>query len=220
VLASSPSMSSPHGAMDDDDLVRSIAVRTMTSLGMKDAIEEAIQVGYQALLEARESFDAEKGVGFEAHAAYRIRLGVLEGVRKMSALPPKVHRLRKAMAAADAAAEAAGETRGRRGEPSRAASALGALEALMNNLATVYTAAEVAEAAQNGGTEDSLVKEMDIARLKRALTKLPEKERDMLRAVYYDGMSVGEASPTLRLSRAQGYRLHADALTSLRALLV
>jgi RNA polymerase sigma factor (sigma-70 family) len=219
VLASFPSMSPPDGA-SHDDLIRGIAVRTMTQLGMKDGIDDAIAYAHQAYLEAKASFDPERGVPFEAHAAYRVRWGVLEGVRKMFGPSRRLLKLRKAMEAADAAAEMAGETRGRRGEPSRAAGALGALEELLNNLGMVFTAVEVAEAAQHGATEDVLITEMDIGRLKRAMTKLSKDHRELLLLVYYEDASLTDAGEKLRLSRPTAYRRHSDALAELRAILL
>jgi RNA polymerase sigma factor for flagellar operon FliA len=48
--------------------------------------------------------------------------------------------------------------------------------------------------------------------LRAALDSLPDKERTMLRAVYFEGLTIERAGKSMGLSKSWASRLHARAL--------
>lgn len=73
--------------IDHIDLVRRVALHLKARLPNQFELDDLIQAGTLGLIEAAQSFDANKGVAFEAFARQRIRGSILDEVRRTSVLP-------------------------------------------------------------------------------------------------------------------------------------
>ena len=89
-----------------EGFVRAIASRTRAQLGLDSPLEDLVAFGFQGLLEARQRFDASKGVAFKSFAHYRVRGAILDGVRSMARLPRRAYARLRAAEALDQMAEA------------------------------------------------------------------------------------------------------------------
>lgn len=73
--------------IDHIELVRRVAIHLKARLPNQFELDDLIQAGTLGLIEAAQSFDASKGVAFEAFARQRIRGSILDEVRRTSVLP-------------------------------------------------------------------------------------------------------------------------------------
>jgi RNA polymerase sigma factor for flagellar operon FliA len=203
-----------------EGFVRGIALQTRAQLGLDTAVEDLVAFGFQGLLEARQRFDASKGVAFKSFAHYRVRGAVLDGVRAMARLPRRAYARLRAAEALDQVAEASAENAGAapRSRPPTTDTNLRSIDAILGRVAAAYTVAVSAEdAAQGAGSpEEALLHEERLARMRTALEKLPERERHMVEGHYFQGKRFDSLSAELGISKSWGSRVHAHALDLLR----
>ncbi len=209
-------------------LVRGIAAKVVKGLPATVEFDELVSLGTQGLLEAAERFDPKQGFQFSTFAYYRIRGAIGDGLRRMGWLSrTEYKRYRAQLAASDRGDEYLAEQAER--EAARRASSGPAggpapepvqdLAESLAGLAAIFVTS--LEAYQEHGHEIADDKP-DAAKLltaaesqglvRRALTALPEKERRMLEAHYFEDMSLKDAGETLGLSRSWASRLHARAV--------
>ncbi|MEY4578398.1 MAG: hypothetical protein RL701_3101 [Pseudomonadota bacterium] len=203
-----------------EGFVRALALQTRGQLGLDTAVEDLVAFGYQGLLEARQRFDASKGVAFKSFAHYRVRGAMLDGVRAMARLPRRAYARLRAAEALDQQAEAHAENQG----GARTALSvspeinLRAIDAILGRVAAAYTVAVSAEDAAlgAGSPEEALLHEERLARMRSALQKLPDRERHMIEGHYLQGKRFDVLSSELGISKSWGSRVHAHALDLLR----
>lgn len=75
-----------------NNLVKAIAIKTIVRLPASIQIEDLIQVGLVALLEAAKNYDPDKGASFETYAGIRIKGAMIDEVRREDWLPRSSHR--------------------------------------------------------------------------------------------------------------------------------
>ena len=201
-----------------EGFVRGVALQTRAQLGLDTQVEDLIAFGFQGLLEARQRFDATKGVAFKSFAYYRVRGAILDGVRAMARLPRRAYARLRAAEALDEFAEQNAE--GRTTPPATVAldTKLRAVDAILGRVAAAYTVAVTAEdAAQGAGSpEEALLHEERLKRMRSALKTLPERERHMIEGHYMHGKQLDTLSSELGISKSWGSRVHAHGLDLLR----
>ncbi len=202
-----------------EGFVRGVATQTRAQLGVDTPLEDLIAFGFEGLLEARQRFDASKGVAFKSFAYYRVRGSMLDGIRSMARLPRRAYARLRAAEAADDLAEPSAQGLATQRPPIEGA--LRAIDAILGSVAAAYTVAVSAEDAEAGAgsPEEALLREERSSRMTTALAKLPEREQRMIRGHYFDGKRFDEVSAELGISKSWGSRLHAHALDLLRAAL-
>jgi RNA polymerase sigma factor FliA len=207
---------------DYEGFVRGIAQQTRTQLGLDAPMEDLVAFGFQGLLEARARFDSSKGVSFKGFAYYRVRGAVLDGVRAMARLPRRAYARLKAAEALDRLAEATAAGRATTEQPPNVEANLRAIDAILGRVAAAYTVAVSHEDAAHGAgsPEEALLREERAARMRAALASLPERERRIVQAHYFEGRQFDEVSAELGISKSWGSRVHAHALDLLRRALV
>jgi RNA polymerase sigma factor for flagellar operon FliA len=214
------------GVMRDDDqfireyegFVRGVATQTRNQLGLDTPHEDLVAFGWKGLLEARQRFDASKGVAFKSFAYYRVRGAMIDGVRSMARMPRRAYARLRAAEALDQRAEesAAGQAQAlARPDPEVN---LRAIDAILGQMAAAYTVAVTAEDAEEGAgsPEESVLREERKVLMLAALAKLPEREQKLIRGHYFEGRRFDEVSAELGVSKSWGSRIHAHALTLLR----
>jgi RNA polymerase sigma factor for flagellar operon FliA len=206
-----------------EPLVRKLAHRIRVQLELSTELEELMAYGFRGLLEARQRFDADRGVRFETFAYYRIRGAILDGVRKMAYLPRRVHARRKAAAAQDRVCETAGETRvAGDGPPRTVEGTLGALDAALARTCAAMVLAAVGqseEAKPRTQPEAHIVNALDGLKVRAALGVLPERERALVEGFYFEDRTLEEVGEELGISKSWASRLHTRALARLREVL-
>ena len=142
---------------------------------------------------------------------------MLDGVRKQGWIRRRAYAKLKALEAADGVAEPAGEADAKSASSSPAARAA-QLDDVLGKISAAYLLAAVGQGEDSAPeTPEELV---DAAELRgvvqRDLDKLPERERVLVHAVYFDGVTIEEAGMRLGLSKSWASRMHAKALERLR----
>ncbi len=82
-------------------LVRKIAVKTVSRLPPSIQIDDLIQVGLMAVIEAAKNYDTSKGASFETYASIRIRGSMIDEIRREDWLPRSSHRNSKLLSKAN-----------------------------------------------------------------------------------------------------------------------
>jgi RNA polymerase sigma factor for flagellar operon FliA len=206
------------------DFVRGVAAQTRRQLNVDCPLEDLVGFGFAGLLEARQRFDASKGVGFKSFAYYRVRGAVLDGIRAMAYLPRRAHARLRALETLDSLAE--GELEGSAGAPPLTAPSvegrLRALDGLMGRVAAAYTVAHSAEDGHDTtfqSPDARLFAQERRAAVEQALAGLEEREAFILRGHYMEGRRFDELARELGMSKSWVSRVHGKALDRLRELL-
>lgn len=211
--------------MSDDDFireyepfVRGVVERTRAQLLLECDVDDLMAFGFEGLLNARQRFDASRGVQFKSFAYYRVRGAIVDGVRSMAYLPRRAYARLKAAEAADMVAEPLGEANAQRQEQADGETALRAIDGALGRIAAAYCCASAAEDEDAPG--DDPEREV-IARERRDLTReaidaLPEQERFLIHGHYIEGRRFDELAAELGLSKSWASRLHTRALGRMR----
>jgi RNA polymerase sigma factor for flagellar operon FliA len=208
-------------ALDADglhqDLVERVVRRLIRELDLSCDPDDLRAWGQQGVLEAKARFDPARGVRFSTFAYYRVRGAVLDGVRKQGWIRRRAYAKLKALEAADSVAEPASEAEATSASTSAHARAV-QLGDVLGKISAAYLLAAVGQGEESAPeTPEALV---DAAELRdvvqRDLHKLPERERVLVHAVYFDGVTIEEAGVRLGLSKSWASRMHAKALERLR----
>jgi RNA polymerase sigma factor for flagellar operon FliA len=209
-------------------LVAAIAGKLKRNLGRSMDFEDLVGYGHKGLLEAAERFDGRAGVAFSTFAYYRVRGAMLDGLRTMGwysradyaryRAEERAHEYVANLAEREAAAKAAGAE-----EPSSPdkTKVLEEVTAILSGIATVHitsidAASRVADESLPAPGAELETGQLG-ARVREALQTLPEKERQLMQLYYYEDKNLEEAGATLGLSKSWACRLHARAVTLLRA---
>jgi RNA polymerase sigma factor for flagellar operon FliA len=148
---------SPDDPVAGMTLVKQIAASVARRLPSHIERDELVSLGALGWAEARQRFDATRGVPFAGFAAMRIRGAILDGLRQCDTL-----------------------TRGER-RRARAEETLTPAR-IVNNEEEV----EAAAAPQNGDTSDILAQEEMFEELRTALATLPDRERYIITRHFFE----------------------------------
>ncbi len=203
-----------------EGLVQSLARKLCAELGMRpEETEDLAGWGMQGLLEARDRFDASRGVQFHTFAYYRIRGAMLDGVRKMTHLPRRIVAKARAMGGADLVGEELGD---RRAAAHQAGATTGpdpvqGIDEALNRITTAFlTAYQRDVAVEEASPEEQVQHGQMLGRLREALDALPEREATLLRGIYFEDRTLDDIGRQLGVSRSWACRMHARALDHLR----
>jgi len=210
-------------------LVKRIAVHLLGRLPRSVELDDLVQVGLIALLEAAKHYSPTKGANFETYASIRVRGAMLDEVRSTDWAPRSVYRKQRQMSAAIRNVE---NRTGERATPPDIADELGvSLDEYFNMLATTssarmfsldHTGQESEPAANRIGDQHSdPVKEIESEEFRgemaRAISTLPEREA-LVMALYYDEeLNLKEIGEVLGVSESRVCQIHGQALARLRA---
>jgi RNA polymerase sigma factor for flagellar operon FliA len=213
-------------------LVRSIAWKIKQKLPPQVDLEDLIGYGQLGLLQAAQDFDATRGGQFTTYAYYRIRGAILDGLSQMAWFSradyhrARYERLAQEVLSAEAAdSSEASSSAGPPGEV-RAGESLNGEVGWFADLASKLVIVYLASGAEDGADANSLVDGGEpppaqaMAReLKQNLAEiieaLPAPARSLIRATYFEGVTLQEAGRRLGISKAWASRLHAKTLGQL-----
>lgn len=199
------------------ELVEKVVRRLSRELDLSCDPEDLRAWGQQGLLEARQRFDASRGVRFSTFAYYRVRGAVIDGVRKQGWLRRRAYAKLKALEAADQVCEPVGEQQAQ--QPSLdAAQRAAQIGDILGKISAAYLLSALGQGDDDApeSPEEQVDRTMTRSQVQRDMADLPEREHALLRAVYFEGLTIEEAGARLGLSKSWASRMHAKALERMR----
>ncbi|MFN7132711.1 MAG: sigma-70 family RNA polymerase sigma factor [Myxococcales bacterium] len=202
--------------------VRSLANGVRKQFNARLDMDDLIAYGQIGLYEAAERFDPRQGVNFLTFAHYRIKGAIFDGLRKMGALKGPDQRASYLSERSTSYMQSLSDrdTGGHRTFNDDVRD----LENAVTSLAAIFvTSLDASEGLQikdeSLGPDERLELQQVKARVKVAIEKLPENERLLLIAYYYEGKTLEEAGAVIGQSKSWSSRLHARAIERLKAFL-
>jgi RNA polymerase sigma factor for flagellar operon FliA len=210
-------------------LVQGIARKVKRTLGAAIEVEDLVGYGCKGLVEAAERFDGRAGVAFTTFAYYRIRGAMYDGIRAMGwysradyaryRAEERANQYLQTQADQEGAARAQNPEAGGSVRPD-AGETLANVAEVLSGIATIHiTSIEAASrvADESLPAPDAAVDTVRLSRrVREALTKLPEKERQLMQLYYFGDKNLEEAGAEMGLSKSWACRLHARAVDLLR----
>ena len=203
------------------DLVEVLARQLWRYIGRTLPVEELESFAREGLLSAARSFDPTRHVPFRCWATLRIRGSMLDGLRRLGAMPrSRWRRLRAFEDADDVQLALLEESAGKPPPTTREA----ADAQLSTYLATMATAIAVGLSVRPRGEEDddpTTTPEENVADaelvtcVRGAISRLPDPERTLVESHYFGENTIDEAARSLGLSKSWGSRLHARAMEAI-----
>lgn len=180
-------------------------------------LEDLLGAGQEGLLDAARRYDPAKGAAFSTYAYYRVRGAMLDFVREVASRDPVARARAQAAAAVDDMLQTvAGDTDLATARPDAAASMLAST---LFDAASAFALGEIAAETRPVTSEDpetAAARRETGAMLLRAIESLPDRERDILRGVYVDGLTIEQSGEAMGLTKSWSSRLHARALGMMR----
>ena len=200
-------------------LARSVASKTLRSLGLPGHLyDDAVSFANEGLASAANRYDPSRGIAFSTFAYYRIRGAVFDGLRQMGA----IRRRSRAKLAAEQGADLILEQR------AAAVESTATLEDAISELAETMAQVAVTDVLASGDKDvetlpgqdpdaEEMAETAELSEVMRlALERVPEKDREILELLYFQGLSVTEAGKKLGVTRSWVSRMHAKAVERLR----
>ncbi len=199
------------------ELVERVVRRLVNELDLSCDQDDLRGYGFQGLLEAKQRFEPDRNVRFSTFAYYRVRGAILDGVRSQGWMKRRAYAKLKAFEAIDSVSESVGEAHADKPLSSLTARAV-ALEDVLAKVSAAYVIAAVGQdRVEDESTPETLLSgAQEQSGVQRGLARLPVKERTLLEAVYFDGVTIEQAGERLGLSKSWASRLHAKALDRMR----
>jgi RNA polymerase sigma factor for flagellar operon FliA len=206
-------------------LVRSLAVQIHRKLPASIELDDLIAYGQLGLVEAAHSYDSSRGCQFSTYAYYRIRGSIYDGAAKMT------WGLRDAPAESRGPPECETQTQRPSGERATAEEASGEERALARHREATHAVAVISLSRQSkddsesepGGLVDTsqtappataMESEMS-EKLRELIDMLPQSAAALIRATYFEGLTLEEAGQRLGLTKSGASRARSRALQSL-----
>jgi RNA polymerase sigma factor FliA len=204
--------------------VRSLASTVRKQFNGQLDLEELISWGQVGLLEAADRFDPKVGTNFLTFAHYRIKGAIFDGLRKMGVL--KGPDQRAAYISERTSAYLANLSDREQGSNRR-----GSFDDDVRDFSSAVSGLAVVLAAGLDSPEGLQVEDESLSqeerleleelkeRVRAAVEKLPEKERQLLQGYYFRGKTLEDAGGEIGQSKSWASRLHARAIDRLKELL-
>jgi RNA polymerase sigma factor FliA len=204
-------------------LVRSIAWTIHRKLPSRIDLDDLVSYGQVGLAEAARDFDHERGGQFTTFAYYRVRGAILDGLAKMNWFNRSdFHRGRYERLAHDVLDDQQPVEGGTASAP--VADDVRWFKGVASTLAVVYLCtqrpgeesgeAALADPAASSPAAVAMQRETD-HKLHQLVDKLPADAASLIKATYFEGLTLKEAGARLGISKAWASRLHAKALAML-----
>jgi RNA polymerase sigma factor for flagellar operon FliA len=222
-----------HGSARDQEtvlkhvgLVKRVALHLKARIPAYMELDELMQVGMIGLIEASKSFDASKGIEFEAFARNRVRGAILDEVRKLSDLPRSaVGHVREN----NEAQQALAAELGRAPTQTELAAYLGKdIDQYQRERAhahhfQVVAMDELQSESLEASPSDYGEPELDVENaefmdeLTRAIERLPERDRLVVSLYYVEEMNLKEIGAVLEVSESRVSQILSQSVKTLRS---
>lgn len=215
-------------------LVHYIARQLAGGLADEVEFEDLLGAGTLGLISAIEHFEPARGLRFSTYAATRIRGNILDDLRAQDRVPRSVRRkarelneARHTLAAALGRTPTAPETAKQLGIP---VATLFDWQDTLEGTHLVSLDHQALPDEENTGAaimdriapatlpevEDHLTDEREVVLLREAIGTLPERERQVLSLLYFEELTLAEASRTIGLTDSRISQIRDKALARLR----
>lgn len=206
--------------------VRKLASQVYHQFGGSFEIDEIISFGTLGLVEAADRFNPQRSVSFVTFAHYRIRGAIFDGLNQMglprqSSSSGSVSTFEKV---ANAEIQLAGDdeinTINRSSDDLE--SEIASVTRVIDNLIPAYLLSLDSEEAREAVDENA---EQDFRQLetndllnvvRQVVEELPPDERDLLKAIYYQGISMSDWAKKNNITRSWVSRLHTRTIQNVR----
>jgi RNA polymerase sigma factor for flagellar operon FliA len=204
-------------------LVRSLAVQIHRKLPAWIELDDLIAYGELGLVEAAQSFDSSHGCQFSTFAYYRIRGSIYDGAAKMSWGLREDKEDFRGEATGEAPARVpgqpapvqnAGETppAARRREAPHAVAVVSLSQQCGDDSESVpQSLVDMLQPAPSAAAMESEMSE----KLHKLIDMLPHAAAELIRATYFEGLTLEEAGHRLGVSKSWASRVRTQALKSL-----
>jgi RNA polymerase sigma factor for flagellar operon FliA len=205
-------------------LVRSLAVQTRRKFPPYVELDDLIEYGQVGLAEAARDFDPDRGGQFSTYAYYRVRGAIYDGMAKMSWFNRgRYQALRYEQQAKELLREDARQcpTEVRSGTDEE----IRWFRALSRALTVIYLVAQPgqrgamsAETLVDSATQSPAAAAIDHEtreKLGQLIEALPPRESALIKATYFEGLTLQEAGRRLGFGKGWASRLHARVLRRL-----
>jgi RNA polymerase sigma factor for flagellar operon FliA len=201
-------------------LVRALAWKIHQQLPRSVELDDLVGYGCVGLAEAARSFDESRGIKFSTFAFQRIRGAILDGLAQMSWFRRDKFEAREYQPTSE------DENAGVVIDTEQALTAnqawfRSAAERLERSFGTTGSAAEVQAVDRAASPENAAIGEETAGRLRQMIDALPRAAAELLKATYYEGLTLKDAAARLGRDKSWASRLHARTLrklaTSLKA---
>jgi RNA polymerase sigma factor for flagellar operon FliA len=205
--------------LDNLPLVRMIAARLYRlRWGESVGFDDYLQYGTLGLIEAARRYDAGRGAKFSTYASWRIAGAILNGMESATEQHQQIaERKRRTGERARSLCEAATPPAVDAGVEAAFARiadvAIGLAVGFMLEGSGMYS--DGTEALHRDGYTSLATRRMQ-ASLVDAVERLPEREREVVRAHYFEQQPFGDIAEKLSLTKGRISQLHKQALTRLK----
>ena len=205
-------------------LVRTLAQQVRGKSPPHVELDDLIAYGQVGLAEAARDFDAVRGNRFSTFAYYRIRGAIYDGLSKLCGLSRgHYQQVRYQQMAgevlADDAAKPAADTASAEDRDLcwfRDLSRNLAMASLITTVGSCDDAAGKVQSDDPRTSPSAIAIDKEISRiLHQLVNSLPQQESELIRAAYFEGLTLQEAGQRLGISKSWATRLHARALERL-----
>jgi RNA polymerase sigma factor for flagellar operon FliA len=208
-------------------LVRSLALKVHRGLPRRVDLDDLIGYGQIGLVEAANEFDASRGTRFATFAYYRIRGAIYDGLAKMTGMSRGHYQHVRYERGTTEALDESSQSGGAGGESTD--DDLAWLRDIGRTLAVIHLVSHLD--LPGSSLEASLIDSVRFGPIAQAMqneqaqkvvdliAKLAPDEAAMIRAVYFEGISIQDAGRKLGISKSWASRLHAKALDRLAGML-
>lgn len=212
-------------------LVRYEALKLQSRLSSNVDIDDLIQAGAIALLDAVEQFDPTKGVKLSVYIAQRIRWAFMDELREHDWVPRRVRRKSREVSAAIMRVEQ--NTGGTASEADVAAEMGMSLQEYQQTLADTNTSMlcsldELQELLADGLELEELEQDhldpvnevllQDLTKqISNEIKQLPEREQTLLNLYYQQDLNMKEVGVLLGITETRVSQLHSQTVKRLRA---
>ena len=211
-------------------LVKVVAGRLSMYLGYNVEYEDLVSYGIFGLIDAIDKFDSLKEVKFETYASLRIRVAILDQIRKMDWIPRTIRQKQKKIDTVMREIEA---EKGRPATDEEIARGLGISDDEYTDwqsqmkITGVVSLNEYLEqgseipndrnTSRHFDSPEKMVEQNELAEvLKSSLTLLTEKERRVIELYYYEELTLKEISHVLEVTESRISQLHTKALQKMK----
>lgn len=219
---SAPSNPTHQLIADNQGLVRSLAKRVHRTLPSYVEMDDLVAYGQMGLAEAARSFDPARGHQFSTFAYYRIRGAIYDGLGKMNWFNRSQYEHARSQAIASDVLSVEAETESEPSDSLR--DEVRWLKRTTGTLGVVYLMAQASEdqdAAGNVVDEKADAPPSVMARrelhdkLHALVDSLSSEAATLIKAIYFEGLTIQDAGQKIGVSKAWASRLHAKTLEQL-----
>ena len=221
----------PHEALVEQyaPMVKRIGMHLRGRLPDTIELDDLVQVGLMALLEAAKNYLPSKGASFQTYASIRVRGAMLDEVRSNDWAPRSVYRTQRQITAAISAVE---NRTGAAAKADAIAEELGVsideyfrmvsktATARMFSLDQYESDQDIAATTSSGDGSDPS-RELESIEFReeiiRAIKSLPERDALVLSLYYDDELNFKEIGAVLGVSESRVCQLHGQALARVRS---